>query len=285
MSTADDRGGQGAGAGGRRLNLRWPAEAIWEAVAPAWPDFSVEILPEIDSSNSELLRRARAGRTEPTLLVAEHQTAGRGRQGKPWQSQRDVRAGDALSFSLGLPLRLADWSGLSLAVGVAVAGALHPAIGIKWPNDLWVEGRKLAGILIETAGLPGQQGPGAARYAVIGVGINVLPRAADGLATAPACVRELLPALDAPGVLGRVAPALAQALQRFEAQGFEPFRAAFDARDVLRGRHVDLSDGRHGVAAGVAAGGGLLVRLAGPGQDAAAMITVTSADISVRPAG
>ena len=58
---------------------RWPAEAIWEAVAPTLPGFSVEVLPEIDSTNSELMRRARAGQHAPTLLVAERQTAGRGR--------------------------------------------------------------------------------------------------------------------------------------------------------------------------------------------------------------
>lgn len=57
--------------------VRWPAEAIWESVAPLLPDFSVEILPEIDSSNSELMRRCRAGRAEPVLLVAERQSAGR----------------------------------------------------------------------------------------------------------------------------------------------------------------------------------------------------------------
>ncbi|MDP4613148.1 MAG: biotin--[acetyl-CoA-carboxylase] ligase, partial [Limnohabitans sp.] len=56
----------------------WPAETIWEQVYPLLPDFTVEVLPEIDSSNSELMRRARAGQHEPTLLVAEHQTAGRG---------------------------------------------------------------------------------------------------------------------------------------------------------------------------------------------------------------
>ena len=56
---------------------RWPAEAIWEAVAPQLPGFSVEILPEIDSTNTELMRRVRAGLTDPVLLVAESQTAGR----------------------------------------------------------------------------------------------------------------------------------------------------------------------------------------------------------------
>ena len=61
--------------------MRWPAEAIWEAIAPLLPGFTVEILPEIDSTNTELMRRARAGQAEPVLLVAETQTAGRGRLG------------------------------------------------------------------------------------------------------------------------------------------------------------------------------------------------------------
>ncbi|MGZ7242464.1 biotin--[acetyl-CoA-carboxylase] ligase, partial [Streptococcus pyogenes] len=77
--------------------------------------------PEVDSTNSELMRRARAGHVDPVLLVAEQQSAGRGRMGRSWAS----RAGDSLTFSLGLPLQPADWSGLSLAVGVAVAESLH----------------------------------------------------------------------------------------------------------------------------------------------------------------
>ena len=64
----------------------WPAETIWEQVYPLLPDFTVEVLPEIDSSNSELMRRSRAGQSYPTLLVAERQTAGRGRMGRVWQS-------------------------------------------------------------------------------------------------------------------------------------------------------------------------------------------------------
>ena len=102
--------------------MRWPAEALWEAVSPLLPGFTVEILPELDSSNSELMRRARAGLTDPVLLVAEHQTAGRGRLGRAWASA----PGDSLTFSLALPLAPADWSGLSLAVGVVcVVYAMH----------------------------------------------------------------------------------------------------------------------------------------------------------------
>ena len=66
--------------------MNWPAEAIWESVAPLLPGFTVEVLPEIDSTNTELMRRARAGQLEPILLIAERQTAGRGRLGRTWSS-------------------------------------------------------------------------------------------------------------------------------------------------------------------------------------------------------
>ena len=69
--------------------LRWPLEAVWEAVAPLLPGFTAEMLPSVDSTNTELMRRARAGRCDPVLLVAEQQTAGRGRLGRAWHSQTE----------------------------------------------------------------------------------------------------------------------------------------------------------------------------------------------------
>jgi len=282
-----------------RAPVRWQAEAIWEAVAPRLPGFTVEILPEIDSTNTELMRRARAGRTEPTLLVAEAQTAGRGRLGRPWQSQATGGASEgsgalpSLTFSLGLPLAPADWSGLSLAVGVSVAESLQPRlpapgsgtprIGLKWPNDLWLDGdRKLGGILVETASFVAPQGaggPAAARYVVIGIGINLLARSGDGMNTPPAFLGEVDASLDAPAALGRIAAPLVAMLQSFEGYGFAPVQPRFAARDVLRGRAVTLSDGQAGTAHGVGMDGALQV------LTPAGMAAVTSAEISVRPAG
>lgn len=250
--------------------MNWPAEAIWEAVAPLLPGFTVEVLAEIDSSNTELMRRARAGRTEPVLLVAERQTAGRGRLGRAWQSA----AGDSLTFSLGLPLAPADWSGLSLAVGIAVAEALHPAAKLKWPNDLWVDDRKLAGILVETA----SSAPAAERYAVIGIGLNVAPRFVEGVSPPPISLRELDPQADAAGALERIVPPLVRTLQAFAQFGFAPFQARFQARDALRDRAVALSDGTAGTAHGVAEDGSLLV------HTAAGMRAIASSEVSVRPA-
>lgn len=84
----------------------------------------MEIVPSIGSTNTELMARARDGRNEPVLLVTEVQTAGRGRLGRQWTSG----VGDSLTFSLGMPLAPADWSGLSLAVGLSVAQSLQPQL-------------------------------------------------------------------------------------------------------------------------------------------------------------
>ena len=273
--------------------IRWPAEAVWEAVAPLLPGFTVEVLPSIDSTNTELMRRARAGQTEPTLLVAEQQTAGRGRLGRVWQS--DV--GASLMLSLGLPMAPRDWSGLSLAVGVSVAESLQPTlpplqpgqpprIGLKWPNDLWLSGdRKLGGILVETASFVAPQAAHpapahgtATRYVVVGIGINVLPRSGEGMSMPPGSLQDVEPGLDAPAALLRIVPPLVAMLQGFEACGFAPVQPRFAARDVLQGRPVTLSDGQTGTAHGVAEDGALLV------HTAQGMQAVTSAEISVRPA-
>ena len=273
--------------------LRWPAEAIWEAVVPQLPGFTVEVLPTVDSTNTELMRRARAGQSDPVLLVAEQQTAGRGRLGRVWQS--DV--GASLMLSLGLPMAPRDWSGLSLAVGVSVAESLQPTlpplepgqpprIGLKWPNDLWLSGdRKLGGILVETASFVAPQAAQpatthgtAARYVVVGIGINVLPRSGEGMSMPPGCLQDVEPGLDAPTALLRIVPPLVAMLQGFEACGFAPVQPRFAARDVLQGRPVTLSDGQTGTAHGVGEDGALLV------HTAQGMQAVTSAEISVRPA-
>ena len=253
----------------------WPLEALAAALAPHWPGCAVEVMAEVDSTNSELMRRARAGRAAPVLLVALEQTAGRGRLGRGWQSGGGA-AGGALTCSLGLPLAPRDWMGLSLAVGLALAEALHPDIALKWPNDLWWQGRKLAGVLVETAG-PGGGGQPAGRYAVIGFGINLAPLAGPGFATAPAWLQELLPGIDAPGVLLRVAGPLARALRDFERAGFAPLAARFNARDALAGQCVRLSDGTQGAALGVGPDGALRV------QTPLGLRQVTSAEVSVRP--
>lgn len=255
--------------------VRWPLESVWEAVAPVLPGFTAEVLPQVDSTNSDLMRRARSGCLDPVLLVAEQQTAGRGRMGRQWLSgaiHGDARP-SALTFSLGLNLAPADWSGLSLAVGLSVAQSLHADIRLKWPNDLWWHDRKLAGILIETANW-GEAS--ASRYVVIGVGINIQTPDAAGLSTPPVGLAELLLGVDAPQALVRIAAPLVHAVQAFEARGFAPFQSGFNACDALAQVAVSLSDGLQGIAQGVDATGALRVHTAQGVQ------RVTSSEVSVR---
>ncbi len=246
--------------------MRWPAEAIWQAVSPQLPGFSVEILPRVDSTNSELMRRARAGHTDAVLLVAESQSAGRGRLGRQWVSQR----GDSLTFSLGLPLAPQDWSGLSLAVGLSLADSLHPQVGLKWPNDLWIRGHKLGGILIEAASMGGHS------YVVIGVGLNIQSPAAQGLRTPPAALAQWLPEITAAQALGLVAGPLVAAVQAFAVTGFAPLQARFHARDVLQGQVVSTPDGVQGLALGVDPRGSLQI------ETASGVVSVNSSEVSVR---
>ena len=259
------------------------AEAVWEAVVPTLPGFTVEVLPSIDSTSSELMRRARSGLLDPVLLTAEEQTAGRGRLGKGWHS----RPGQSLTFSIALPLAPASWSGLSLAVGVSLAHSLHPDIRLKWPNDLWLQQRKLGGILVETAS-HGEASTGL-RMVVIGVGINiarpevaaVAAQASAGAASlpamAPAGLAELEVGITAGEALERVAPTLIRDVLAFASQGFGAFAQRFAQRDALQGLAVQLSDGTRGTACGVDDSGALQV-LTERGMQA-----VTSSEVSVRP--
>jgi BirA family transcriptional regulator, biotin operon repressor / biotin---[acetyl-CoA-carboxylase] ligase len=261
------------------------AETIWQQVMalglPSLAAFSVEILPEIDSTNTELMRRARAGRTEPTLLVAERQTAGRGRMGRAWQSS----AGDSLTFSFGINLSPTSWEGLSLAVGTSVAQSLSPRHGelggeqiqLKWPNDLWWQGRKLAGILIETTSPP-LAATNKERFAVIGIGINIRPRQTDPqMSTEPAWLQEIHPANSPQTALERLFAPLLGDLLEFERAGFAAFSSRFAASDGLKGQQVSLSDGSQGSAQGVDGSGALLV------HTSRGLQRVASQEVSVRP--
>lgn len=265
-------------------NLLAHVEGIWQAVVPELPGFTVEVLPSIDSTNTELMRRARAGSVEPVLLVAEEQTAGRGRLGKGWHS----RPGQSLMFSLALKLAPADWSGLSLAVGASLAEHLHDDVRLKWPNDLWLHQRKLGGILVETASTGSAHAAHrSARMVVIGVGINIARpelAAVQALASnegpapmAPAGLSEVLMGVTVGETLARVVPALVRDVQRFEVQGFADFAPRFARLDALQGLPVRLSDGEEGTACGVDGQGALQIRTD------QGMRLVTSSEVSVRP--
>lgn len=259
--------------------LPWPTQALQAALREQRPGLCVQVVAATGSTNTDLVDRLRGGDATPVLRVAEHQTAGRGRNGRTWAAA----PGASLTFSLGLPYAPADWSGLSLAVGATLAQVIEPQparLQLKWPNDLWLADgpgrwRKLGGILIETVPLPGGH-----RGCVVGIGLNVRPRGdVAGLASGYACVQELEPGLEAPALLARVAAPLLEALARFEQESFGPFAAAFAARDLLRGRAVGttLAERPDGIADGVDATGALRLR------HAAGVALLNSGEVSVRP--
>lgn len=207
---------------------------------------------EIDSTNERAKRLGAAGAPHGTLVTAEAQSAGRGRQGRSWFAP----AGQALLASVVIrPLGERD-AILPLAAAVAVCEACERVAtvrcAIKWPNDVWIDRRKVAGILIE--GRPQD------RWAVVGVGVNVTTDAEEF----PADLRETATSLalagspsDPPGV----AAALDALLESLAARLDDPpelVLAAWRERDALRGQPISWETGS-GTAAGVDDRGSLLV--------------------------
>jgi len=207
-------------------------------------------LRRIDSTNSRAQALAIAGAPHGTLVTADEQSAGRGRQGRVWTAP----AGRALLCSVLVrdPPRL-----LPLAAGVAVADVAGEAAQVKWPNDVLITGRKVAGILVE--GRPQE------RWAVVGIGLNVAVRPEDF----PAELRDRATTLGlAPSAIEPTLERLLSALARWLAAGSPEVLAAVRQRDALRGRPVRWAQGA-GTADGIDDEGRLRV-LTGDGETALA---------------
>lgn len=225
----------------------------------------LELVDECDSTNSVAAARAKEGAPSGTAIACELQRAGRGRQGATWVSGR----GTALTFSLVWRFErgAAVLTALPLVAGVACARALDsigaPGVALKWPNDLLLAGAKLGGILVEA-----QADPRGPTSVVIGVGINVrLSDDARRAISQPAADLAGVPYVSRSHALGRLLAALADALPRFEREGFAAFRAEWAERHAFQGARVRLivDSGRavEGVAAGVAEDGALLLETGG----------------------
>jgi len=226
----------------------------------------IDVVDCVDSTNSELLRRAPGSDIHRHLLAAEWQTAGRGRRGRSWSAI----AGGSLTFSLGWRFEqgAAHLAALPLAVGVAMARALEASgydnIELKWPNDLVHRQRKLGGILIELSG--DALGPS---LAVIGVGLNVRLSAHTrrDIAQPVTDLAAIAGTGDRNALLGRIATELVSLLERYAREGFAAFRAEWQRRHALHNQPVQvlLADGSiaRGRVAGVDADGALLIERSG----------------------
>jgi BirA family biotin operon repressor/biotin-[acetyl-CoA-carboxylase] ligase len=229
-------------------------QGLNESSAEVW---TVAVADQVDSTNTQLMMRATSDGLHGLVLAAERQTAGKGRLGRRWHG----RLGACLMFSMlwRFDRGLAELAGLSLAVGLALARVLRrlgAPVELKWPNDLQLEGRKLAGILIELSG--DALGPAAV---VIGIGINLQP---------PIEVDQPVAALSDCGIqisrnalLALLLDELHCVFSCFNTQGFAPFGEEWMQLSSHQDQPVCLSfshgDPVEGIARGVAANGALLV--------------------------
>lgn len=306
-SSADDRV-LGRALGREDLDDTLDRNAIAQALSPNARGAlaALEVVTSIDSTNSELLRRDTA-RMGASVLFAEHQTGGRGRQGRVWVSPPACNL--YLSIARHFVGPVSRLGGLSIAVGVATAEALRAlgldAVGLKWPNDVVIADgarlRKLGGILIESGG-----GRDGAVRAVIGLGLNVrmsetsiserpLSQPTNGDAAPAIDPHADIVAIDQPWTdlraqLGARTPsrnmiaaalldALLPALERVDRDGSADAIARYARYDALLGRAVTWDDGAHdGMAEGLDDDGALRVRTADGATRA-----LRAGDVRVRP--
>jgi BirA family biotin operon repressor/biotin-[acetyl-CoA-carboxylase] ligase len=241
---------------------------------PAAQHVALRVVAETGSTNADLLTAAR-DLTQPTLLWAQSQTAGKGRAGRTWHSASEATLTFSLAWNFAVPLQALV--GLPLAVGVVLAETLA-SFGVdarlKWPNDILRDGRKLAGILIETAVTP------TATWAVIGIGINLaLPPELDAQIAATATAAPELKQ-DREQVVAALVTALADAMPLFEQNGFQPFALRWNALHAHAGTAVNILDRatilHQGVAVGIDDSGRLLL------DTAQGRVAIMAGDVSLR---
>lgn len=256
-------------------------EHIAALCRPPAQQVAIKVVEETGSTNADLLA-ALPALTAPTLLIAKTQTAGRGRAGRNWLSA----PGKSLTFSLAWKFHVPIQSlvGLPLAAGVAIAQALAMfdiKAGLKWPNDVLYEGKKLAGILIESA--CANQAPHDTSWAVIGIGINMaITDALVAQIGRPVANIPWLAELDQDVLMAMLLNSLAEAMQQFEQEGLAAFVQRWNALHAYAGQPVViLDDGkvvREGCALGIDAIGRFIL-----GTERGQM-AIMAGDVSLRPA-
>ena len=230
---------------------------------------NLEVLFEVDSTNTRLLEAAPPPAGQADVCIAELQHAGRGRHGRRWIAP----FGGSIALSLGWSFRDASRANpsLSLAVGVAICRALKRAgargISLKWPNDVWFSDRKVGGVLLELKTVES-----GAAHVVIGIGLNVSLSAAarreiEETGVRAAAVADACTQIGSRNwMTGTLLDELLRMLDHFEREGFAPFRDAWMALDALGGRPARILAGNSaisGTARGVDDDGALLLESGG----------------------
>jgi len=243
--------------------------------------YHVEILDATESTNSVLMLAAESGAPDGSVVCAEYQFAGRGRRGRQWHSV----LGGSLTFSVLWRFEegIAALVGLSLAVGVAMARALNQfsrfPVKLKWPNDVLVDYRKLAGILVEIQG--DIQGPS---FAVVGIGLNVrLPAAQrESIDQAVVDLEEMQVQVDRNRLLATCLIELKSVMDVMRQDGFSGLRAEWESHHAHAGQSVSLllpdRQTVTGIARGVDDTGAFLLQ-----SDNGSCVAYNSGDIRLRP--
>ncbi|QAX87218.1 bifunctional biotin--[acetyl-CoA-carboxylase] synthetase/biotin operon repressor [Pseudomonas sp. DTU12.3] len=230
-------------------------------MAPNWP---VTVLDSVDSTNAEALRSIGQGNSAPFLVLAERQVSGRGRRGRKWVSP----FAENLYYSLVLRIDggMRQLEGLSLVVGLAVMQTLRSFgvvnAGLKWPNDVLVGNKKIAGILLELIGDPAD-----VCHVVLGIGINVNMQTADEVDQQWTSIRlESGNNCDRNALVAELSKQLDTYIQRHQAGGFSVLREEWEANHLWQERSVSLIAGTNhidGVVLGIDNQGALRLRVNG----------------------
>lgn len=238
---------------------------------------ALTVLDEVDSTNAEVVRQMAARVPGTPVVIADCQTAGRGRRGRVWQSPR----GENLYLSIGLTFHggFGVLDGLSLVLGVAVANALEglgvPEVGLKWPNDVFLPDGKLGGILVE---LQGELEEGVVQV-IAGIGLNVHMSRAEGVDQPWSSLSRSRPDIDwsRNRVASAVIDAVLDAVPMFADNGFADFRSPWQARDIFYGQPLQARGGDiNGTGCGIDEAGNYQIRTN------AGLVPVRAGEISLR---
>lgn len=243
------------------LTLLEPEVIQSHSTSGAWP---VLVFDSIDSTNAEALRAIERGQTAPFLVLAERQTAGRGRRGRRWVSP----FGENIYYSLVLRIEggMRQLEGLSLVVGLAVMQTLRELgildVGLKWPNDVLVGQKKIAGILLELVGDPAD-----VCHVVLGVGINVNMQMTDEVDQQWTSMRlESGSVFDRNQLVARLGQKLQSYMSRHQVGGFPAIQSEWEQNHLWQGRAVSLIAGANqidGEVLGIDSQGALRLKVAG----------------------
>ena len=248
---------------GRGYQLASPLVLLDSEQIPStpWPAF---IHQTLDSTNAEALRCVGRGEVAPFIVLAEQQSAGRGRRGRKWVSP----FAENIYYSLVLRIEggMRQLEGLSLVVGLAVLNALRDIgtinAGLKWPNDVLVGSKKIAGILLELVGDPAD-----VCHVVLGIGINVNMKSAEEVDQAWTSIRlETGRSINRNEFIVILNNRLHQYLQQHEVQGFSVMQSEWEENHLWQGRDVSLIAGTHkvdGKVLGIDRQGALRIDVAG----------------------